>query len=920
MRYTLLILILFIGNSSYAQLFFNRFDSVQVTEENGTLGFPWAGGVNHAQFSNIDFDSDGRNDLLIFDKSGDKLICLRMNEQNQLTNAPQYREMFVNQHNAFRDRLHDWVLLRDFNADGKNDIFTYSNGGFAVYRNDGNSDTLIFTLMTSKLESDYGNGPINIYVSPTDLPAIADIDGDSDIDVVTFSLFGTAAEYHRNMSMELYGIADSLAFELDTPCWGDFEEDPSTVAISLDVSCKGGTYTPPTQQLVNNGGAHSGFTMLALDIEGDGDQDMVLSNVSFNTMNLLTNDGDATTAHMGLQDLTFPANQGGSSAIDLYTFPAAFIADVNNDGTTDLIATPYQENNGHDHEGCYLYTNSNSSGYNLTFQQNNFVQDEMIELGTSAYPVLFDYDKDGLKDLLIGNRGYFVSTGSYSSQLAYYRNTGTVAEPAFTLQTRNVANISSLGLGNVIPTFGDIDGDGDDDMIIGDADGLVHLFENSAGAGNECSFSLTVPGFQGIDIGGQYAAPQLFDVNGDDLLDLVIGERNGNLNLYLNQGTATAPQFVLDDTNWGGVDMRRNGLSFGYSVPHLYLNGGDIEMMVGSESGVIDIYNEIADVVNGPEELIAEVGDGTSFSTGNETTPFGFTSSSGRNQYLIRAEELTDAGLAQGVIEKLGVTTENGPSITHAQFYIKMGSTELNELSGFVQDLNTTYFVSTGNIAQGEIELINQTPFNWDGESNLIIEFCWFQVAGSGTDINVEYSTLPYSCNAFASTGNFSGCGIEYQGSNNERPNFSFSIKPSFRLKSEFPKYEGERAAVALADITDDELPELIIGNLAGGLAFYKGDTVGVSISSIDEIGADRVEMNLYPNPNNGIFTIEPHAPMSGNILMNVYNSLGQLVWSDVRYDIIRTSADLSTLQNGIYVLELRSENKSSIKRFVIHR
>ncbi|MCB9186077.1 MAG: T9SS type A sorting domain-containing protein [Flavobacteriales bacterium] len=920
MRFLATLVFVSIQLSGYAQLFFSRYDSVPVTEENGVLDFPWAGGINHAQFSNIDFDMDGIQDLLVFDKTGDKMICLRINANNEYEIVPQYREMFVNQHNAYKQRLHDWVLLRDFNADGKNDIFTYSNGGFAVYRNDGNTDTLIFTLMTSKLESDYGNGPINIYVSPTDLPAIMDVDGDTDMDVVTFSLFGTSAEYHQNQSMELYGTADSLIMELATPCWGDFEEDPSTVAVNLDITCKGGGYIPPSEVQESNleGARHSGFTMLGLDIEGDGDQDLVLSNLSFNTMNLLENDGSSTTAHMGTQDLTFPANFSNTDPINLYTFPASFLADVNNDGKTDLIATPYQENNGHDHEGCYLYTNSATTGYDFDFVKNNFLQDEMIDLGTSAYPVFFDYDKDGLKDLLVGNRGYFVNTGVYSSQIAYYRNTGTATEPAFTLQTRNLANISSLGLGNVIPTFGDIDGDGDDDMIVGDADGLIHYFANSAGAGNECSFSLTTPGFQGIDIGGQFAAPFLFDVTGDQLLDLVIGERNGNLNFYVNTGTANNPIFTLDDANWGGVDMRRNGLSFGYSTPFVYENDGELELMVGSESGVIDVYNEITDVINGPEELVGEIGNGTSFSTGNETTPYGFTTKSGRNQYLIRANELSAAGLTQGVIEKIALTTENGPSITHAQFYVKMGLTELTELNGFVSDLTTTYFVSTGTVPQGNVEYVNQTPIVWDGESNLVIEFCWFQTAGNGSNLNVKFSTLPYNCTAFASTSNFSGCGIDYVGSNNERPNFTLSIKPSFNLRSHFPIYEGERTAVTMTDITSDELPELVIGNLAGGLAYYKGDTIGLSISGIKEISLERFELNLYPNPNNGTFTIEPHVAMEGNVQLTVYNMLGDVVWSTSANNLIRRSLDLTELQAGIYLLDVRSATKMAIKRFII--
>lgn len=927
MRTFLFALFVLFSNQSFAQLFFNRYDGVQVTEENGILSFPWAGGLNHPQFSNIDFNADGRNDLLVFDKSGDKLVCFTMNSQNELEIAPKYREMFVNQDGTSHRSLHAWALLRDFNGDGKSDIFTYSNGGLAVYRNDGNADTLIFTLMTKKLLSNYGSGLINIYVSPSDLPAIMDVDGDGDMDIITFSLFGTSAEYHQNQSMEIYGIPDSLVMELATPCWGNFEEDPSTVSVNLDISCKGGGYSLPTEQAAANVAFHSGFTLLGLDIEGDGDQDLVVGGLGFNNMNILINNGNATTANIGSQDMTFPANFGNTDAIDIYTFPAAFLADINNDGQDDLIASPNQQNNGHNYHSSHLYMNTSSTaGFNLDFIKNNFLQDQMIELGTSAYPVFFDYDQDGLLDLLIGGKGYFVSTGGYSSQLAYYRNTGTATEPAFTLQTRDVANISSLNLGNVAPTFGDIDGDGDDDMIIGAVNGQVHYFENSAGAGNPCNFSLTTPGFQGINIQGQYATPCLYDVDGDQLLDLVIGGKSGKLCYYHNNGTATSPNFVLTDSNFGSVDMAKFGSSDGYSAPFLFENSGKLLLLVGSESGDVNLYDEISEVVANPTNITADIGTGAGYSTGSETTPYGFSTQSGRNQYLIRASELTAAGLNQGAIQRMTITTENTSTTPFGTFYIKMGQTNVSELNGFVEGLSTVRYMQGQNIAQGpttfDFNAQSYGPMVWDGQSNIVVEFCWYRGPGStGNDQNVLVSTLPYNCTAYSSSSDYQGCAIEYMGSTMQRPNFTFSIKPSFNKVSNFPIYEGERSAPCVGDLDADGLPEIVIGNLAGGVAYYKGDTVGLTISGIERTDRiQRFELNLYPNPNNGTFIIEPHKAMNGKVEMNVYNMLGKKVWNDQSQDLIRQSIDLSTLQNGLYLMDIRSENKIATKRFVIQK
>lgn len=927
MRFFIYILTLFFlpTPAAVAQLYFSRYDSVPVSEENGPLRFPWAGGINHPQFSNIDFNSDGRNDLLVFDKTGDKLLCFTTNAQNELELAPQYREMFTNQHGTSNRQLHGWVLLRDFNGDGKNDIFTYSNGGLAIYRNDANADSLIFTLMTPKLLSDYGSGPINIYVSPSDLPAIMDVDGDGDMDLVTFSLFGSSAEYHQNQSVELYGIPDSLVFEQATPCWGNFAEDPSTLGVDLDVSCKGGTHIPLPTNNTANAAAHSGFTLLGLDIEGDGDQDLVVSIINFDKMNILINDGDATTAHIGSQDLSFPANFSNTDAIDIYTFPAAFLADVNNDGKDDIIAAPYQENNGHNYQSSHLYLNSAMQGFELNFSKNNFLQDEMIELGTSAYPVLFDVDQDGLKDLLVGGKGYFISTGNYSSQLAYYRNTGTATNPAFTLQTRDFANISSLNLGNVAPTFGDIDGDGDEDMIVGAVDGQVHYFENSAGPGNPAVFALTTPGFQGININEQFATPQLFDVDRDGLLDLIIGGKGGKLHYYRNEGTETAPMFVATDSNFGSVNVTSLGSANGYSAPYMFEHQGQLQLLVGSESGNIELYNEIDDVISNPDELTADIGSGTTFSSGPETTPFGFSTQSGRTQYLIRASELTAAGLSQGAIEQMTVITENTSTSPFGTFYIRMGQTLESELTGFVDNLTTVHYQQAQTVPQDTVsyDFTAQSygPLTWDGESNLVIEVCWYRGPGSsGNDQNVLVSTLPYACTAYGSSTEYDGCTVEFMNTTMQRPNFTFAIKPSFNKIARFPIYEGERSAPCIGDLDEDGLPELIIGNMAGGLAYYKGDTTGLTISSVANYAIKPVNMQLYPNPNSGTFTLQPNRTLQGDVELIIYDVLGKVVWNERVTNLSQQTIDVSVLKNGLYFLQLRAANQTATQRFIIQK
>ena len=69
-----LILIILLQNCLFAQNNLFRDTSLQVSENNIAFKHAWAGGLNAAQFNEIDLDLDGVKDLVVFDRSGNKLI------------------------------------------------------------------------------------------------------------------------------------------------------------------------------------------------------------------------------------------------------------------------------------------------------------------------------------------------------------------------------------------------------------------------------------------------------------------------------------------------------------------------------------------------------------------------------------------------------------------------------------------------------------------------------------------------------------------------------------------------------------------------------------------------------------------------------------------------------------------------------
>tara|TARA_R110001592_G_scaffold165164_3_gene399381 strand:- start:5177 stop:6082 length:906 start_codon:yes stop_codon:yes gene_type:complete len=146
-----------------------------------------------------------------------------------------------------------------------------------------------------------------------------------------------------------------------------------------------------------------------------------------------------------------------------------------------------------------------------------------------------------------------------------------------------------LGL---MPTFGDLDNDGDEDMILGDYLGNIHYFTNTAGAGNDAVFTLNQVKYQGIDV-GSFAAPQLIDLNRNGKLDLVIGKNNGFFTYYENTGTVSIPTYTKITDSLGYVSTLEPGYFVGRSTPYIYEEAGVYKMLAGSANGYLFKFEDI---------------------------------------------------------------------------------------------------------------------------------------------------------------------------------------------------------------------------------------------------------------------------------------------------------------------------------------
>ena len=573
-----------------------------------TLSNPWTGGFNSVQISKIDLNFDSLEDLFVFDRTGNKVTTF-LNNGNSYSYAPEYEQLFP-------QSLSNWVLLRDYNNDNKKDIFCSVSGGIGVWKNTSINDELSFNLITNPFIYSYQYSTnTNLYVSVVDIPAINDIDGDGDLDILSFGVLGSRLEYHKNMSVESGFNQDSLIFELKNACWGHFREDGLTNTCILFDTC-GFNVSSPESNLdssiaVNQPVRHSGSTVLSLDLNNDNVKDLILGDVSFGNLVALFNDNIGVNQNTSFisQDTAFPSN---SLPVDLFIYPASFYEDMDFDGINDLIVSPNSDNDTEDKESIWFYknfgTNHSPSFY---FQQNNLLQDETIDLGRGAKPILVDLNNDNLLDLIVSNFGEFDLNVPvhYSSSISSFINIGTLSSPKFEKTSDNFQNIATtLNRLNLAPSFGDLDGDGDLDAIVGDFDGNLHYFENTASNPNQMSLNLSisplVDQLNNVFDVGYCAHPTLFDIDNDNDLDLIVGEAIGNLNYIENIGDSITFNFELASETFGQVNVSEWWTNIGSSTPQFKIINQEVNLFVGSERGRIFHYDNISNNLNGSFNLV----------------------------------------------------------------------------------------------------------------------------------------------------------------------------------------------------------------------------------------------------------------------------------------------------------------------------
>jgi hypothetical protein len=568
---------------------FQQFDYLPVKSGGKTLRYPWTGGVNNVQFGKADINNDGRKDLVVYDKTNRRYLTFLTLSNN----STQFR--YVRGYDKYFPTLSNWMVMKDYNGDGIEDIFTYNDAGnIKVFKGYYEKDTLRYKLQQNGFFYQGSGILINVYCSSVQRPAFADINQDGDIDILTYGVLGNRLLYYENQQRELGLPADSLFYKKADNCWGNVL-DAFTATYVLRDTCnfKFARLAQPQEIM------HEGSIVEAFDIDNNGALDALVGSVSLNSTTMLYNFGSKDNASVLQQDTHYPST---NVSFDASSFGVPVFLDADNDGKTDLLISTYDLGSANVNN-IWWYKNTSSDVPEMVLQQKNFLLDEMIDVGENAVPCFADINNDSLPDLLIGNGGYKNNVQAPVYQLTYYKNTGTKEQPAYTLEDADFLDISELNVADLSPACGDLDNDGDVDLLLGISDGRILHWENTANPGNAATFTyrglLATSDAQTISVGNN-ATPFIVDLNRDGFADLVVGERSGNLNYYTGtQSGSVRLQYQTDSL--GKVHIRYTSFNPGLTQPCIadFNQDGKYDLVLGTFLSELLWYDNIEDKLSG---------------------------------------------------------------------------------------------------------------------------------------------------------------------------------------------------------------------------------------------------------------------------------------------------------------------------------
>ena len=342
------------------------------------------------------------------------------------------------------------VAVGDYNNDGFDDLYVTCLGPDHLFKNNGNGT---FTDVTAKAGV---NDP-----RWTTGASFVDYDNDGDLDLF---------------------VSNYVDFDINN--LPEFGQGKTCQYKSIPVQCgprglKGagdslfrnngdGTFTDVSKEAgVSDPNGYYGLGIISSDFDDDGLTDIFVANDSTPNFHY-RNKGNGTFEEIGFSAGT-AVNENGSEQGSM----GATAGDYDHDGKLDIFITNFAD------EYNTLYHNDGKNSFtDLSYAAKvAAVSLPLVGWGTK----FFDYDNDGWVDLFVANGHVYPQLPGYRQPRLLHHNNhdSTFTEVSAEFGTVLTENRVSRGV-----AFGDIDNDGDIDLLIADLDGPPQLLRNDGGNAN----------------------------------------------------------------------------------------------------------------------------------------------------------------------------------------------------------------------------------------------------------------------------------------------------------------------------------------------------------------------------------------------------------------------------------------------------
>lgn len=567
-KYTLL-LFFFMSLSIFGQSIF-RLNGISFKKNQTTILNPQNGGMDKPIFCQKDLNGDGKIDLVINDMYTGQINTF-LYQNGEYIHVPKYENYFPT------SKITHPFYLKDMNRDGIEDIVEFSYS-FGLYVHFGIklSDTS-FSFKDKKKVLIYSYGINNFF--PLSYknglpPSIIDMDGDGDLDIL-YSSIGSPTQFNfvKNYSIELSLPKDSILYRVDNIRFGQFQ-----VSIDQRMTPVGpiyfneNAYPKIVQGKTSNSNIeprHSETQMVwPMDVNNDGLIDVALSDENCKNSSLGINVGTKDSAYIKNYDTFFPSY---NSPIDKFQ-PIGYWMDITQDSKKDLLVTSSlgrdnaaislnQKVYNDDVHVVDLYKNMGQRTLDIispksdSFVKDNtpFLSPSLLDVGTGAFPLFYDYNLDGKMDLLISN--YYKRDSLDFANISLFKNVGKADSPSYVLISNDYLGYKAKGRNEIRMAAGDLNGDGLQDIVLTSRfwkttglDTTIYEYfikgNDSSEVGTTTKFSLPASKRTDNYSRDNLAVPCLYDLNKDGKLDLLIGKQY-SVFAYKNIGTLSQPQFEL---------------------------------------------------------------------------------------------------------------------------------------------------------------------------------------------------------------------------------------------------------------------------------------------------------------------------------------------------------------------------------------